>query len=197
MKRLLIILILTLSFQNWTKADDIRDFEIEGISIGDNALNFFSKDIIDSNTTFYPGNKEFFKSTIDQNNKQFNQVQMHIKIENGIYIIYAVAGIIHFHRNDPKKKCIDKRSLIMKDISATIINAKKSNEEKNIYKGDKTGKSYAVSIFFDFKDDQSEYIKIGCVFYGEEFYKESNWPNHLRLSLTSSKYHYWLGNVTY
>ena len=197
MKRLLLILILTFSFQSFTKADDIKDFEIEGMSIGDSALDFFSKDIIDSNTEFYPGSKEFFKSTIDQNNKQYDQVQMHIKIENGIYIIYAVAGIIHFHRNDPKKKCIDKRSLITKDISTTIINAKKSNEEKDIYKGDKTGKSYGVSIFFDFKDDQSEYIKIGCVFYGEEFYKESKWPNHLRLSLTSSKYHYWLSNIAY
>jgi len=32
MKRLLLILILTLSFQSWTKADDISDFEIEGVS---------------------------------------------------------------------------------------------------------------------------------------------------------------------
>ena len=39
MKRLLLILILTLSFQTLTKADDIRDFEIEGISIGDSALD--------------------------------------------------------------------------------------------------------------------------------------------------------------
>ena len=43
MKRLLLILILTFSFQSWTKADDIRDFEIEGMSIGDSALDFFSK----------------------------------------------------------------------------------------------------------------------------------------------------------
>ena len=42
MKRLLLILILTLSLQSWTKADDIRDFEIEGMSIGDSALDFFS-----------------------------------------------------------------------------------------------------------------------------------------------------------
>ena len=40
MKRLLLILILTLSFQSWTKADDIRDFEIEGMSIGDSLLDF-------------------------------------------------------------------------------------------------------------------------------------------------------------
>ena len=39
MKRLLLILILTFSFQTLTKADDIRDFEIEGMSIGDSLLN--------------------------------------------------------------------------------------------------------------------------------------------------------------
>ena len=44
MKRLLLILILTLSFQTLTKADDIRDFEIEGMSIGDSLLDFFNKE---------------------------------------------------------------------------------------------------------------------------------------------------------
>ena len=41
MKRLLLILILTFSFQSWTKADDISDFEIEGMSIGDSLLDFY------------------------------------------------------------------------------------------------------------------------------------------------------------
>ena len=39
MKRLLLILILTFSFQTLVKADDIKDFQIEGISVGDNLLN--------------------------------------------------------------------------------------------------------------------------------------------------------------
>ncbi len=43
MKRLLLILILTLSFQSLTKADDIRDFEIEGMSIGDSLLDYMTK----------------------------------------------------------------------------------------------------------------------------------------------------------
>ena len=46
MERLLLIIILTLSFQTLTKADDIRDFEIEGMSIGDSLLDHFNeKDI--------------------------------------------------------------------------------------------------------------------------------------------------------
>ena len=36
------VLILIFSLQSWTKADDIRDFEIEGMSIGDSALDYFT-----------------------------------------------------------------------------------------------------------------------------------------------------------
>ena len=50
MKRLLLILILILSFQTLVKADDIRDFEIEGMNVGDSLLNFMSLNEINSNT---------------------------------------------------------------------------------------------------------------------------------------------------
>ena len=43
MKRLLLILILTVSFQSWAKADDIRDFQIEGMSVGDSLLDYFTE----------------------------------------------------------------------------------------------------------------------------------------------------------
>ena len=43
MNRLLLILILTLNFQSWTKAEGIKDFEIEGITIGDSILDFYSE----------------------------------------------------------------------------------------------------------------------------------------------------------
>ena len=42
MKRLLLILILKFSFQSLTKADDIRDFQVEGMGIGDNLLDYFN-----------------------------------------------------------------------------------------------------------------------------------------------------------
>ena len=53
MNRLLIILILTFSFQTLTKADDIKDFQIEGMSIGDSLLDFYSKSKIISNEENY------------------------------------------------------------------------------------------------------------------------------------------------
>ena len=43
MKIILIILISTFGFQSLTSADDIRDFEIEGMSVGDSALKYFNE----------------------------------------------------------------------------------------------------------------------------------------------------------
>jgi hypothetical protein len=42
MKRLLLILILTFSFQTLAKADDISDFEIEGVTVGQSLLDYIS-----------------------------------------------------------------------------------------------------------------------------------------------------------
>ena len=43
MRVFIIVLVLIFSLQSWTKADDISDFEIEGMSIGDSLLKKFSK----------------------------------------------------------------------------------------------------------------------------------------------------------
>ena len=47
MRLFIIVLVLILSFQSWTKADVAKDFEIEGMTIDDSLLDFFSeKEII-------------------------------------------------------------------------------------------------------------------------------------------------------
>ena len=43
MRAFLTILILFFSLQPLTWADDVRDFEIEGMSIGESLLNFMSE----------------------------------------------------------------------------------------------------------------------------------------------------------
>ena len=50
MKKLLAILILIFTLQTPSQADDIQDFQIEGISIGDSLLDYMTKDEIKQNT---------------------------------------------------------------------------------------------------------------------------------------------------
>ena len=56
-----IALILIFSLQFWSNADDIRDLEVEGISLGQNALDYFSKKDIDQNKSYYPNDKEIWR----------------------------------------------------------------------------------------------------------------------------------------
>ena len=59
MKKLLLILIISLSFQSLTKADDIRDFEIEGMSIGNSLLDFYNESKIQSSEKNYYKKKDY------------------------------------------------------------------------------------------------------------------------------------------
>ena len=43
------VLILIFSFQSWTNADDIREIEVEGMSVDDSLLNFFDINEINKN----------------------------------------------------------------------------------------------------------------------------------------------------
>ena len=46
MRIFLSVLALIFTIQSWTKADDIQEFEIEGISIGDTLLQFATNEEI-------------------------------------------------------------------------------------------------------------------------------------------------------
>ena len=93
MMRLLLILILTINFQSLTKADDIRDFEIEGMSIGDSALNFFSKKDLISNQKLQWYDTEVFTPIAElklENFRCYDFVEMPIK--KGITLIHGRNG---------------------------------------------------------------------------------------------------------
>ena len=49
MRVFIAVLVLIFSLQSWTKADDISDFEIEGMSIGDSLLDYMSEEEIKKN----------------------------------------------------------------------------------------------------------------------------------------------------
>ena len=106
MRLFLTVLIIIFSLQSLTKADDIRDFEIEGISIEKSALNYFDingleKAKKEKYSYYYPENK-FVKLAIATNkNSQaslyirsdiYEDLSITIKPKDKKYIIYAVSG---------------------------------------------------------------------------------------------------------
>ena len=80
-KKLLLILIFIFVFQSWTKSDDISEFQIEGISIGDSDLDFYSKkEIKKFMKDYYPKSKKFYLMENDISKfQQYDTVQFAFK----------------------------------------------------------------------------------------------------------------------
>lgn len=197
-KLLIFLIFILFSFQSPAKADDIRDFEIEGISIGDNALDYFTKEEIDLNKGYYPNSKEIWRYLVILEDNQFDSLQIHMKEEGDKYIIVGISGLIYFlDKKVSYNKCLKKRSLIINDLKKILKNTRKSDEDKNIIDEDKSGNSYALEIYFDFKEDNSEYVKIACTFYTEKYSEKTGWPDYLRLALTSTEFNNWLSGPAF
>ena len=60
MRVFIAVLVLIFSLQSLTKADDIRDLEIEGMSVGDSLLDYYSQSEINEalkNPSYYKSKK--------------------------------------------------------------------------------------------------------------------------------------------
>ena len=117
---LFLVLVLTFSFQSWTKADDIKDFQIEGIGIGDSALDLFSESTIKNQikSSPYPNKKYFLISKTSSKFKNYEKVQFHLKSNDDKYIIHAVSGLLYFKNN--VNECYKKMDEIGNELSNSV-----------------------------------------------------------------------------
>jgi len=127
MNRLLLILILTFSFQSWTKADDISDFEIEGMSIGDSLLSYMNKNLIangmnDKDIAYYYEDDFVSISTWDIRNnfKTYDDVGVVLKIGDSQHKIFALEGTLYMDESSNIQKCYNKQNEIALDIKNSL-----------------------------------------------------------------------------
>ena len=137
MKKTLIILVLL--FSSSVVAEDISDFEIEGMSIGDNMLDFFSKEDMKNVYKYYYKDNKFVYYLFHKIStlKTYDAVQVTVKPDDKKYIIHGVEGIITFRYNI--EECYYKQEEIKKELDKIF----KTNAMKDVGKHslDPTGNS--------------------------------------------------------
>ena len=185
MKRLLLILILTLNFQSWTKADDIRDFEIEGISIGDSLLDYFSEDYINSNIKnnyfTHIKDKTFVAISVqDASFDVYDVMQFVFKRNDKKFIIFGMTGGIFYKNNI--EDCYRKIDKISEDVSTNI---KFNNEDKfkDLEMSANQGK-YSGQTFFLSKG----IISVHCYDWYEKTERDNNWVDNLRINIKTDEF---------
>ena len=126
MRLFLTVLIIIFSLQPWTKADDIRDFEIEGISIGDSLLLYSSKKEIDNNSIADYNSNKYSRYTLrkikSKSLKKYDDVQVHFLTNDNKYIITGVSGGIF--KKDKFNQCLETKDQVVNVISDMFPNAK-------------------------------------------------------------------------
>ena len=190
MKRLLLILILTFSFQALTKADDISDFQIEGMSIGDSLLDYFSEEEIKASTLNYYNDNKFTPVEFEflPIFKTYDAVQYNYKTGGKKYIIHSIAGLIDFPNNI--KDCYKKKDEIVKELKKVFINAT-SFDRKNSKHTNKSVKGKITSTYFDL--EFGDRASVQCY----DWNKETNYIDHLRIGIRTKEFKEFLLNKAY
>ena len=187
MKKLLEILVLVLFLITPSQADDIRDFQIEGMSIGDSLLDFVNEDKIlkelERNKDDYNWTDgEFGDVYIYEETENYEYTSASVKKKDKKYIIYAARGMINY---EDVNVCFKKQKEISDQIQETFSNAKKT---KDTFKAsaDPSGESLIHAIYFNF--GSGGIIQVTCY----EFSKKVTFANGLDVAINSEEHLEWL-----
>ena len=191
MRIFITVLVLITSLQSWTKADSISEFQIEGMSIGDSALNFFSETDIKKNSKNYYKDKKF---TPVQNDlypffQTYDAVDFNYKTGDKKYIFHNLNGILFYDNNI--QDCYIKMDEIIEEIESSENYTKKYDKGIFIHGADKTGKSKYTQARFDFLDG---HIVITCYDYSKEHRSSQD---HLAVSVDTKEFYKWASGPIY
>jgi len=191
--------VLSLFLITPSQADDIRDFQIEGMSIGDSLKKHFSNEKIKNflemknAINYYPGSKKFFSlgTFTDEDNKIYDQIIYGLKKSDSKYIIYSLSG---YSRMD-YQKCLDESKSIFSEIKQLFDseNFEQQSYEKE-HEMDPSEKSRMYSHDIDFSD--GNVVRIICVNWSQEF-EADEYTDSLSVTINSKVWADWIQNEAY
>ena len=164
-----IIILLSFNLRSLSNADEISDYEIEGITLYDSALKHYSinelkKDVINNYTS-----DKYSTSAIWQDLIEYDYLQLSFKSDDTKYIIQDISGT----KNMTYNKCLNKLGQIENEISSLYENNSNiKNEGKVSYNhpADKSGNSKVTDVAWVFKN--GDLIVIQCYNWQTEYGKK-------------------------
>ena len=194
MKKLLGILVLGLFLITPSLADDISDFEIEGISIGDSLLDYMSEEEIlkeiEENKYMYTYLTSEFGHVFKYDGlSKYHLISFYVKKKDKNFVIYAITGSMpHVDKID---ECYDQMNEISEEFSSIFKNAKKYEKSYN-HRVDKSGRSKIRDIQFHLKSE--DMVRIVCMDFEESLRIENNWIDGLDITLQTKEVTEWFQN---
>ena len=184
MKKIIVVLFLVISFQTLSKAD-VRNFEINGISVGDNLLDYYDKNSSLRLNEFHDEYTGVHKVIIkDPSFSTYDKLQVVFTENKNKQLVLAVEGLLDYPNNF--KECMKQMNKISSEIQSMLyedIEIIKTKVRK--HPADKTGKSKFININFNFVTSGS--FSFRCYDWSEELTNSKGWIDGLEVSIDSKK----------
>ena len=189
MRIFLLLFILIFGIQSWTQADDIRDFQIEGFSVGDKLSEKMSIKEIDENIIpYFQDQRKYYivGKTYDLN--QYDQIEFYIKSNDKSYEIRTIgAGIFINNLNE----CLEEKKKVVKDLDKVFTNIKKRSGKKK-HEADPKGNSLQYIDQYDI--NYPNHIRVECTDYSEEMLNSGLAANSLSVVIMTEEINDWINS---
>ena len=142
MRSLFLVIILIISLQSWTKADDISDFQIEGMSVGESLLDYFAKEQIDEiKDTPWKDKTTFYQFYSNKNLSNYEFITAAYLINDNNYKIHELSGRTKMNYKECKNEIVK----ITSQIESLFNSASKHDKGEYNHRSDKSRESNSSS----------------------------------------------------
>ena len=195
MKRLILYFYLIFfSISVHAIGEDIKEYEIEGFSIGESLLDHASREYIlkeiEKNKPVYNYlNNDFGEVYLYNKFQEYEMVSFFVKPNDKYFTIYSIAGMISY--DNKFNQCLTKQQEIEKEFDKTFKNIRKE-KSTNKFQWDPTGESISQNISFILKSGDN--LMVNCAKYKKSLKIENNWQDGLQVFLNTKEVSEWFSN---
>ena len=157
-------------------ADDISEYEIEGISIGDSLLDYMSKEEVKDTMSFvyerHDKNigKDVAKVFYDKNLNVYDALYIDFKTTDNIFEILAINGTLFY--DDNIKECYKKQIQLVEELKLVFKDANVKKEGPINHQAYPNGEVKKIRYSFFINKNAQSNLEIICYDIAEELKKQ-------------------------
>lgn len=188
------ILFLVLSFNSASSANELKEFEIGGFSLGESLLDYFDKSDIKNElkseyTYFYKENKyavlgvgDGVDYNLSMKFENYDELALTVRPDDKKFIIYSVSGDIFC--KDNIKKCLSQQKEIVSELEDFLSLEFESWEKPHSV--DPSGKSMVYGYNITYADGSD--IAVDVYQWSDKMKQENNFPDTLQVSISTKEF---------
>ena len=163
---------------------DIKQYEINGMSIGDSALNFYSEDELLKNQQNWFRQKSVKASEFLEVGGVYNDIQLMYKKKDSAYTIEGISALIYMDVNKCENSLEEEALKISSSFGSDLKKDYGKRKIKHNY--DKSGKSFVIDKRYKFSNNDE--LIIACYYWSDKIKNKDGYKDNFRVSLRSKYY---------